>query len=264
MQDIMTSNLSSLKSEITHLANPAKAKLLAGFFKTGSGQYGAGDKFLGIVVPQQRQLVKKYFREITVGEAEKLLYSPYHEIRLTALLILVAKFAKTDEIEQKKIYDAYLHNTKYINNWDLVDLSAPNIVGTWLLSQNHPSDSHLPASKRKKLISNQILYKLVQSKSLWERRIAILATFAFIRAKQFTDAIKIAEILLHDKHDLIHKAVGWMLREIGKRDEKELTKFLDKFAPQMPRTMLRYAIEKFPKNKRKRYLNIKPVGKNNI
>ena len=125
MQDIMTSNLSSLKSEITHLANPAKAKLLAGFFKTGSGQYGAGDKFLGIVVPQQRQLVKKYFREITVGEAEKLLYSPYHEIRLTALLILVAKFAKTDEIEQKKIYDFYLKNARQVNNWDLVDLTAP-------------------------------------------------------------------------------------------------------------------------------------------
>ena len=236
----MTQHLDKLMSELIHLANPAKAKLLAGFFKTGPGQYGAGDKFLGIMVPQQRELVKKYYREITVAETEELLHSLYHEARLTALLILVAKFKRADKKEQKQIFQIYLKNTKFINNWDLVDLSAPNIVGAWLFGKDRA-----------------VLHKLAHSPDLWKKRIAVLATFYFIREKDFTDALQIAKILLPDEHDLIHKAVGWMLREIGKRDITAEEVFLKKHAAIMPRTMLRYAIEKFPETKRKKYLNIK-------
>ena len=213
------------------------AQFLQGFFKTGLGQYGEGDIFLGIRVPAVRKLAKEY-SNLPLQEVSTLLKSPYHEIRLFALILLVNAFTKNDEIIQKKIYDVYLANTRYINNWDLVDLSAPNIVGAYLLTK-----------------SRKPLYLLAKSKSLWERRIAVLATFFFIKNNQFDDSLKIAEILLKDKEDLIHKAAGWMLREIGKRDIKSEEAFLQKHCRTMPRTMLRYAIERFTSSKRRMYLD---------
>lgn len=233
--------LLQLKRDIRKLANPAKAKVLAGFFKTGPGQYGEGDIFLGITLPLQRQLVKQYWRDLTLADAESLLKSKLHEERLIALLILVKKFTTSEIFNQKsKIYKFYLSHTKYINNWDLVDLSAQNIVGEYLIDKNR-----------------SVLYKLAKSKNLWERRIAILATLAFIKNRDPKDSIAISKILLSDRHDLIHKAVGWMLREIGKRcNEKTLTDFLDKNVLKMPRTTLRYAIERLPEKKRLHYLHL--------
>lgn len=228
---------SGIVGELQKLKNPGKAQLLGRFFKCGQGEYGAGDKFLGITVPEQRKIVKKYYQIIEIGELDKLLKSKFHEVRLTALLILVEKFSKADEKTKNQIYKIYLKNAKRVNNWDLVDLSAPKIVGGYLLDKDR-----------------KILYHLAKSKNIWEKRIAVLATFSFIREKDFTDALKIAEILLNDKHDLIHKAVGWMLREVGNRDLKTEEKFLQKYYKTMPRTMLRYAIEKFPEKKRKKYL----------
>jgi 3-methyladenine DNA glycosylase AlkD len=220
-------------------ANPEKAKFLAGFFKTGKGQYAEGDVLIGITVPQQRSVAKKYSL-LGFSDIKKLLKSKIHEHRLTALFILVQQFNKADEKQKKKIVDFYLASTKHVNNWDLVDLSADKILGECLFSSK--------AKERK------ILYKLAKSKNLWERRIAMLATFAFIKRNDFDDALKISELLLKDKHDLIHKAVGWMLREIGKRDLAAEEKFLKEHSKKMPRTMLRYAIEKFPEKKRGFYL----------
>ncbi len=233
--------LLQLKRDIRKLANPAKAKVLAGFFKTGPGQYGEGDIFLGITLPLQRQLVKQYWRDLTLADAESLLKSKLHEERLIALLILVKKFTTSEIFNQKsKIYKFYLSHTKYINNWDLVDLSAQNIVGEYLIDKNR-----------------SVLYKLAKSKNLWERRIAILATLTFIKNRDPKDSLAIAKILLSDRHDLIHKAVGWMLREIGKRcNEKTLTDFLDKNVLKMPRTTLRYAIERLPEKNRLHYLHL--------
>jgi 3-methyladenine DNA glycosylase AlkD len=219
------------------LKNPKKAKNLSRFFKCGKSEYGEGDIFWGIMVPEQRRVAKKYFQVADFSDIQKLLNSPVHEQRLTGLLILVLQFEKVDEKLRKFIYNFYLKNAKRINNWDLVDLTAPRIVGGYLLNKNR-----------------KILYKLAKSKNLWERRISVLATFMFIREKDFMDAIKIAEILLNDPHDLIHKAVGWMLREIGKRDLRAEEKFLQKHYRTMPRTMLRYAIEKFSEKKRRGYL----------
>jgi 3-methyladenine DNA glycosylase AlkD len=231
-------NYQNILNILLKLKNPKKAELLGRFFKCGKGEYGEGDKFLGIVVPEQRKIVKKYYQLIKIEELEKLLKSKFHEARLTALLMLVEKFGQAEKKVKNQIYKLYLKNTKYINNWDLVDLSAPRIVGGYLLSKDR-----------------KILYQLAKSKSLWEKRIAVLATFMFIRNNQFEDSIKISRILLNDSHDLIHKAVGWMLREVGKRDLKIEEKFLQKYYCSMPRTMLRYAIEKFPERKRKDYLN---------
>jgi 3-methyladenine DNA glycosylase AlkD len=219
------------------LKNPKKARELTRFFKCGKGEYGEGDQLWGIMVPFQRQVAKKYFQDADLQDAQKLLNSPVHEQRLTGLLMLVFKFEKADEKLRKEIYKFYLKNTKRINNWDLVDLTAPRIVGEFLLDKDR-----------------KILYRLAKSKNLWERRIAVLATFMFIRECDFKDALKIAEILLNDNHDLIHKAVGWMLREIGKRNIKTEEKFLQKYYRTMPRTILRYAIEKFPEKKRADYL----------
>jgi 3-methyladenine DNA glycosylase AlkD len=188
------------------------------------------------MVPIQREIVKKY-QELSLGDIQKLLNSKIHEERLIALLILVTQFKKGDIQKQEIIFNFYLKNTRNINNWDLVDLTAPNIVGQFLMDRNR-----------------KIIYKLAKSYDLWEKRIAILSTFTFIKCGQFKDALKIAEILLNDKHDLIHKAVGWMLREIGKRDLLMEEEFLKKYYGKIPRTMLRYAIEKFPEKKRKRYL----------
>jgi 3-methyladenine DNA glycosylase AlkD len=213
------------------------ALFLQRFFKTGAGQYGEGDVFLGIRVPVLRKLAKEY-GALPPVEVLPALHSLYHEERLFALIILVNDFAKGDETLRRQIYDLYLANTRYINNWDLVDISAPNIVGAFLMDKN-----------------KQRLYQLARSKSLWERRMAMLATFYFIRQNQFTDTIQIAELLVRDTEDLIHKASGWMLREVGKRDTHYAELFLQKHCKIMPRTMLRYAIEKFPEAKRQMYLN---------
>lgn len=229
-------SIQSLKKEIQSKANPLKAKLLAGFFKTGKGEYGEGDIFLGLTVPESRKLAIKY-KNLSLDKVEELLKSKYHEERLIALLLLVYNYEKYSE-KRKEVYNFYLNNTKYINNWDLVDLTAHKIIGHYLFKKD-----------------KTYIYKLAKSNTLWEKRISIISTFYFIRENKFNDSLKLAKILLEDKHDLIHKAVGWMLREIGKKDVKVLETFLKKHYKQMPRTMLRYSIEKFPEAKRKAYLN---------
>jgi len=237
-------NLNSLLKELKQKENKEKAKHLAGFFKTGRGQYGEGDLFLGITVPESRKLAVKY-SELAFSDISKLIKNRYHEVRLIALLILVHQFracARQDlaqNLAQKKIVEFYLAHTKYINNWDLVDLSASYIVGDYLFDKNR-----------------LILEKLAKSKNLWEKRIAVISTFAFIYKGESKWTLRIVKILLNDTHDLIHKACGWMLREVGKRvSEKDLTSFLDTYNHKMPRTMLRYAIERLSEDKRKYYLN---------
>ncbi len=228
--------LSQMIKDFEGLKNPKKAKDLSRFFKTDKGEYGEGDVFLGVVVPLQRQLSKKY-QDLNLGDLQQLLSSKVHEYRLTSLMILVIKFSKAKEREKKEIVDFYLRNTVRINNWDLVDLSAHYILGRYLIDRD-----------------KKIIYRLAKSNNLWEKRISVLTTFWFIKNNQFSDSLKIAEILLRDEHDLIHKAVGWMLREIGKRNLKTEEGFLNKYYKEMPRTMLRYAIEKFPEGKRQFYL----------
>jgi len=230
--------LNKLKKELKQIANPAKAKHESRYFKTGKGEYGEGDIFLGINTADKRKLARKY-SELSLKNTKYLITSKFHDYRFIALIILINKYQKADEQLKEKIFNFYLKNTKYINNWDLVDISAPNIIGDYLLDKNR-----------------KILYKLAKSKSLWERRISIIATYKFIKENQFNDTLKISEILLNDEHDLIHKAVGWMLREVGKRDQRIEEKFLKKYYKIMPRTMLRYSIERFNKNKRKFYLKI--------
>ena len=227
--------LQALRKDLKRLGSKKKAQIFTRFFKTGKGEYGEGDLFFGLTVPQSRKLAIKY-KDLTYPELESLLKSPYHEERLIALLILVHKF-QTQEMEQRRVYDFYLRHAKLINNWDLVDLSSHQIVGGYLIDK--PRD---------------ILYKLASSKNVWERRIAMIACYNFIKNKQYEEALRIAEMLLKDEHDLIQKAVGWMLREIGKRDEKSLVAFLKLHSKEMPRTSLRYAIEHFPENIRKKYL----------
>jgi 3-methyladenine DNA glycosylase AlkD len=230
-------SLDDLIKEMKSLSSKQKAKECMWFFKTGKGQYGEGDIFLGIVVPKQHELAKKYV-DLDLASISELLSSKYHEHRLTALLILVRQYqASKGDKAKKRIVNFYLKNRKGVNNWDLVDLSAPKILSPYLMDKN-----------------KTILYQFAKSGDLWERRIAILGTFDFIRNNKFEDSLKISQMLLQDKHDLMHKAVGWMLREIGKRDEKTLVKFLDKHHKKMPRTMLRYAIEKFDEKRRMSYL----------
>jgi 3-methyladenine DNA glycosylase AlkD len=219
--------IDEILKELKSKKSPEQAKILSYFFKTGKGQYGAGDVFWGIRVPVTREIVKK-FKEASLKDVQELLDSKVHEHRLAGLLILVEKYKQAEN--KREIYDFYLKNAKNINNWDLVDLSAPNIVGSFLLENKK---------------ERKILYSLVKSNNLWERRIAILSTFALLRNKEYEDTLKISEILLKDEHDLIHKAVGWMLREMGKRDKDVEVEFLKKYCKIMPRTMLRYAIEKF-------------------
>ena len=226
-----------ISKRLQKMGDKEDALFLQGFFKTGVGQYGEGDIFLGIRVPAIRKLAKEY-KNLQLKEILSLLKSPYHEVRLFALILFVNAFAQSDETIQKKIYDLYVANTRYINNWDLVDISAPNIVGAFLLTK-----------------SRKPLYQLAKSKTLWERRIAVLATFYFIKNNQFADALKIAGILLQDKEDLIHKAAGWMLREVGKRDIDCAESFLQKHCRVMPRTMLHYALERFAPSKRRKYLD---------
>jgi 3-methyladenine DNA glycosylase AlkD len=225
-----------LRARLGELGDRQKAQFLQGFFKTGPGGYGEGDVFLGIRVPELRKLVSEH-KTLTPSEVLPLLQSPVHEERLIALLVLVRAFSKGDGSAREEICGMYLENTRYINNWDLVDLSAPHIVGAFLMDR-----------------SREPLYRLAQSPTLWERRIAVMATFHFIRHNQFSDTLKISRLLLSDQEDLIHKAVGWMLREVGKRNLASEEAFLNEHCRQMPRTMLRYAIERFPEARRRMYL----------
>lgn len=227
----------AIKKELRQLADPARAAIMQGFFKTGPGEYGEGDVFLGVSVPQQRALAKEY-RDLDFSDIAKLLQSKIHEERLTALLILNYQFAKAAAAGQENIFDFYLAHKARVNNWDLVDATCPNIVGAWLYERDR-----------------SILYKLAESANLWERRMAVLACFYFIKRGETRGIFQIAEKLLGDRHDLIHKAVGWMLREVGKNCEvKALKAFLDRHWEKMPRTMLRYAIERFDEADRRRYL----------
>ena len=226
---------SGVQRDIQRLGNIDKARILSSFFKTAKGEYGEGDVFVGVAVPELRKIAKKY-KSISLVEVKKLLESKIHEDRFTALAILCLKF-KEDE---KNIFNFYLKNISKINNWDLVDTSAPNIVGNYLL--------HNPKEK-------DVLYKLSHSKNLWQRRISIISTFSFIRENKFNDTLKISEILLENEHDLISKAVGWMLREVGKRDVEIEKKFLKEFYSKISRTTLRYAIERFSEEERKRFLS---------
>jgi 3-methyladenine DNA glycosylase AlkD len=236
-KSIKTNEAQIIRSELKSLSDPAKARVLARFFKTGPGDYGEGDRFHGVVVPTIRGVVKAH-RKAPGWEIRKLLRSQFHEERLTALLILVDQYQRGDDLQKRKIYDLYLASTPYINNWDLVDLTAQHIVGAYLDGKE-----------------TSVLSRLALSKSLWERRIAMLATFHFIRLGDSREALRIAELLQQDRHDLIHKAVGWMLREVGKRCSLEAEcEFLDEHAATMPRTMLRYAIERFPQKLRLHYL----------
>lgn len=225
-------NLESFFKKINKLKNPKKAEILQRYFKTGKGEYGEGDVFLGLTSAQSKQLAKKY-GDFSFNEIQELINSEVHEHRFISLLILIERFRKFPE----KVFEFYLKNTKRINNWDLVDISAHKIVGAFLYNGD-----------------KEILFKLAKSENLWEKRISIVSTFYFIRQNRFDEALKISEILLNDEHDLIHKAVGWMLREIGKRDLEVEEDFLRKHYKKMPRTMLRYAIEKFDEEKRSSYL----------
>jgi 3-methyladenine DNA glycosylase AlkD len=231
--------LNQLIKEVKSLENREKAKILMRFFKTGKGEYGEGDVLLGIQVPISRTIVKKYWKNLTLSEVEELIRSPIHEHRLIGLMILVEKYQKSKTTEEKeKIFDFYTKNTKRVNNWDLVDSSADRIIGSHLFEGD-----------------KSLLYKLAKSDNIWERRISIISTFYFIKKGKFVDTLKISELLLTDKQDLIHKAVGWMLREMGKRGgELELLGFLDKNHKVMPRTMLRYAIEKLDQETKKKYM----------
>jgi 3-methyladenine DNA glycosylase AlkD len=221
-----------IRKDLRASGDPARAKVMQNFFKTGPGQYSEGDLFLGVPVPQSRKIAKTH-QAVDVDSVRELVHSKIHEERFVGLLILVFKYNSGEE----GIVDFYLKNLRQVNNWDLVDLSAPCILGASLADKDRP-----------------ILFKLARSENLWEKRIAIVATLYFIRKNEFDDTIKIAEILLHDKHDLIHKAVGWMLREVGKRNLVVLEKFLVRHHSAMPRTMLRYAVEHLPEKKRKFYM----------
>ncbi|MFA5432377.1 MAG: DNA alkylation repair protein [Candidatus Paceibacterota bacterium] len=228
--------VNKILKELKSKKNAEQAKVLSRFFKTGKGQYGEGDVFWGIKVPVLREIARK-FKEASLVDIQELLNSKVHEHRMTGMFILVEKYKKAES--KKEIYEFYLKNTKNINNWDLVDLTAPNIVGAFLLENKK---------------ERKILYSLVKSKNLWERRIAVLSTFTLLRNKEYEDILKIAELLLKDEQDLIHKAVGWMLRELGKRDKEIEIRFLEKHYKIMPRTMLRYAIEKFDLKEKKKYM----------
>ena len=234
--------LTALHTDVLALADPERAKTNAWFLQMKPGGYGEGDQAIGLTVPQIRALARKY-RELSIEDAETLLHSPLHEERALALVILVQHFRKGDAATRERIYDLYLANTAYVNNWDLVDGSADSMVGPYLADK--PKD---------------VLFELAASDVVWERRIAMIATYAYIKAGDCTVALQIAETLLDDKHDLIHKAVGWMLREVGARCGREhLTAFLDKHAATMPRTTLRYALEHFEADERRHYMGLKQL-----
>jgi len=228
--------LTDLKLELKGAADKDRARNLAWFFKTGPGQYGEGDQFLGITVPAQRKIAGRY-QHLPIGDVRKLLASPIHEHRFTALTILVGKYQAGDAQTRAEVFDFYLQNASFINNWDLVDTSSPQIVGEHLVTR-----------------SRKVLYRLAKSRNLWERRIAMVSTLAFIRRGDIADVFALAKILLHDEHDLVHKAIGWMLREAGKRSLPDLLGFLAEHYAALPRTALRYAIERLPEEQRRRAL----------
>jgi len=230
--------LNELINELNSLKNPEQARIIQGFFKTGKGEYGEGDIFFGIKMPIQRDVAKKYI-DLSFNDLQNLLNSRVHEYRMIALIILVNKYKKSkkNKLRQREIFEFYLKNTSRINNWDLVDLSAPSIIGDF-----------------SNIEGTEILKFLAKSKNMWERRIAILSTHTFIKKRIYGETLSIADILIKDEQNLIHKAVGWMLREVGKRNQEVLEIFLKERYKQMPRTMLRYAIEKFPEERRKAYL----------
>jgi 3-methyladenine DNA glycosylase AlkD len=225
-----------VRKRLKKLGTRERAEVSQRFFKTGPGQYGEGDVFLGVRVPEQRRLAKE-FKDLASREIQGLLRSEVHEERLVALLILVRNYPKADQQAQKRIYGLYMGHLRFVNNWDLVDVSAEHVVGAFLRDKDKSP-----------------LYRLARSKDLWERRVSVLATFHYIKRNEFSETLKIARMLLLDEEDLIHKAVGWMLREVGKRDLAVEEKFLKTHYLKMPRTMLRYAIERFPEPKRQRYL----------
>lgn len=232
--------MNTIIKSLTQLSDPVRAKNLSRFFKTGPGEYGEGDIFLGITVPQIRSFIRDYYH-ISLDDLQKLISSKYHEARMAGVLIHDKKYTRAkDEDAKLELINFYLENIQYINNWDLVDLSCHYALGEWLIDK-----------------PRLILYKFAESDDLWIRRVAIMTTFAFIRIHQFDDTMNICDMLIGDQHDLIHKATGWMLREIGKRDKRTLIEYLDKHVRQMPRTMLRYAIEKLPEKERKYYLNLR-------
>jgi len=227
-----------VKRELKKFADAEKAAFFPKFFKTGKGEYGAGDRFLGVTVPLQRKVAKS-FVNLPESELTKLMHDKFHECRVTALLILIEQFRKAELRKQKSLVDLYLHNLAGVNNWDLVDLSADKILGCYLLNRNR-----------------RLIYQFARSGDLWKQRIAIVATFAFIKQWQFDDTLAISDLLIGHEHDLIHKAVGWMLREVGKRDQSVLQEFLKTRYAQMPRTMLRYAIERFEEKLRQSFLKM--------
>lgn len=234
-----------IKDDLSQYSDTKKAASLAKFFKAMAGGYGEGDCFIGVVVPKQRQVAKRYYHLVSLDDAAHLLQSPVHEHRLTALFILVYKFAAAKtESEQSELAEVYLANTGYVNNWDLVDSSADKILGAYLFNKDR-----------------EILTRLAVSENIWEQRIAVIATFYFIKNHQFEDTFKIVDLLLHHKHDLIHKAAGWMLREVGKRDLAAEIAYLKKHHRTMPRTMLRYAIEKFTPELRNAFMKGTAEGK---
>lgn len=239
----MMSMIENIKKELKRLSDPRQAEVSQRFFKTGKGQYAEGDIFLGIKVPVLRKTAGKY-QDLSLPELKQFLCSLIHEYRFFALVLLVNRFLFTHGSDRKKIVDFYMDNKNYVNNWDLVDMSAPAILGEYLMERD-----------------KEILYRLAVSKSLWDRRIAVISTFYFIKNNYYQETLNIAEILLKDREDLIHKAVGWMLREVGKRDINTEEKFLQHNYPDMPRTMLRYAIEKFPEDLRLAYLKMPKICK---
>lgn len=230
---------SFILSELLSVANPEKAQFLQRFFKTGKGQYAEGDVFLGLVVPLSRSIAKAN-KETPLSELQILLNSEYHEARLVALLIIVERFKKATPFERTELFDFYLRNAARINNWDLVDVTCPHVVGLYLLDKDRT-----------------VLYDLAKSPLLWEQRIAVVSTVVFIRNKQYDDTLALSEMLLGHKHDLMHKAVGWMLREVGKRDKETLVGFLECHKTRMPRTSLRYAIEHFSPEERAYFMGKK-------
>jgi 3-methyladenine DNA glycosylase AlkD len=229
--------IKKIETDLKKVSSKEKSDNYAWFFKTGKGEYSEGDRFLGITNPNIHKIANKYKKDISIKDTLFFLTNPIHEYRLFALDILKYKYDKEDKGEQKEIVDIYLENIKYVNNWDLVDLSAPNILGDYLLDKNR-----------------NILYKFAKTKNLWIQRISILSTFAFIKNNEYKDALKISKLLLNHKHDLIHKAVGWMLREIWKRDSNVAEEFIKNNYDDIPRTSLRYAIEKMEENNRKQFL----------
>jgi 3-methyladenine DNA glycosylase AlkD len=229
-----------LIAELEASTNPSQAILLQGFFKTGPGEYGAGDRFLGLKVPQTRTIANKYVKILSLDDINELLQNKWHEVRQAAIFIMIVQYKKADKTSQKQLYDLYIKNIgKGINNWDLVDISCPHIVGAYLFNKDR-----------------QPLYELAKD-GLWQKRVSIISTFWFLREGEPADTYKLAEILVNEKHDLLQKAVGWSLREMGKLDDQLLCQFLDKYAGTMPRTALRYALEKFPSGKKQYYMGLK-------